>query len=167
MGPRIVVAGIGNIFLGDDAFGVEVANRLKNDPLPPAVSVVDVGIRSLHLAYALLERPELLIAIDAVRRGDTPGTLTLIEPTDLDTLGPDVPDGHGTNLSTVMAALRTLGGTPPPVLLVGCEPESVEERIGLSPAVARALPGAAQMVREAVTHHLVHTAPAAGEGTTP
>lgn len=167
MGPRIVVAGIGNIFLGDDAFGVEVANRLKNEPLPPAVSVVDVGIRSLHLAYALLDRPELLIAIDAVRRGETPGTLTLIEATDLDAPAPDAPDGHGMNLGTVMAALRTLGGTPPPVLLVGCEPESVEERIGLSPAVARALPGAAQMVRAAVTHHLVHTAPAAAEGRTP
>ena len=167
MRARILVAGIGNIFLGDDGFGVALAHRLTGT-LPAEVGVLDVGVRSLHLAYALLdEEPELLLVLDAVGRGDAPGTLTLLDPTEL-AAGPataEIPDGHGVSLRTVMAALRALGGTPPPTLLIGCEPESLQERMGLSNTVECALSRAEEMVRTVVERHLVTAAPVAAEGS--
>ena len=167
MRARILVAGIGNIFLGDDGFGVTMAHRLVGT-LPAEVAVLDVGVRSLHLAYTLLdEPPELLLVLDAVGRDDVPGTLTLIDPADLadGSTTAEVPDGHGVSLGTVMAALRALGGTPPPTLLIGCQPESLEHGMGLSGTVENALSRAEEMVRTVVERHLVSAAPVAAEGS--
>ena len=78
--PRILVAGIGNIFMGDDAFGVEVARRLSQRTLPAGVRVSDFGIRGFDLAYALQDGYETTILIDACPRGEEPGTLFVVEP---------------------------------------------------------------------------------------
>jgi hydrogenase maturation protease len=146
---RVLVAGIGNVFLGDDGFGVEVARRLAREELPAGVTVTDVGIRALHLAFALLDGPDLLVVVDAVGRGGPPGTLYLIEPDLRAALGParELPDAHGMNVATVLAAVRGLGGELPRTLIVGCEPGSLAEGMGLSPAVEGSVPLAAKMVR--------------------
>jgi hydrogenase maturation protease len=159
MNARILVAGIGNVFLGDDGFGVEVARSLIETSVPEGVVVMDVGIRSLHLAYALLDSPGLLLVIDAVNRGDPPGTLSLIEPFAAGTPAvseaePEIPDAHAMSLDTVLAAVRTLGGRTPPILLLGCEPAFLGERIGLSPTVQNALPKALEMTRAAIAREL-------------
>jgi hydrogenase maturation protease len=146
---RVLIAGVGNIFLGDDAFGVEVAQRLSASPLPDNVRVSDFGIRSLHLAYEMADSAyDLTLLIDASPRGGRPGTLYVIEPeTSLD--GPvAVPDGHSINPDAVLASVRALGADPGRVLVVGCEPASVEERMGLSPEVAAAVEEAVILVRE-------------------
>ena len=144
---RVLVAGIGNIFLGDDGFGVEVAQRLAAAALPPGVEVLDVGIRGLHLAYRLLDGYDLVIAVDAVARGGAPGTVYLLEPDELGT-GAARPEAHGMDLESVFAMVRALGGTPGRVLVVGCEPADLGEHIGLSPAVAQAVEATVQRVRE-------------------
>src|ERR1700736_5676334 len=82
--PRILIACVGNIFLGDDAFGVEVARRLAYHPLPPGVRVIDFGIRGLDLTYALLDGCEGPILVDAAPRGEAPGTLSVIQPDPID-----------------------------------------------------------------------------------
>jgi hydrogenase maturation protease len=151
--PRVLVAGIGNIFFGDDGFGVELARRLAREELPEGVVVIDVGIRALHLAFALLERPGLLLVVDAVSRGGPPGTIYVIQPT----AGGEpaqVPDAHAMNLETVIATVRSLGGHPPPIVLVGCEPAYIGERRGLSKVVERALPRATELVRQAIADAL-------------
>jgi hydrogenase maturation protease len=148
--PRVLVAGIGNVFLGDDGFGVEVARRLGGEALPAGVEVADYGVRALHLAYALLDGPERLIVVDAVSRGERPGTLYLIQPA-LEAAADEVPDAHGMSLRVVASLVRGLGGALPPVRLVGCEPAFVGERMGLSPVVEDALPRALAMVRRAMT----------------
>ena len=134
---RTLIAGVGNIFLGDDGFGVEVARRLASRQLPAWARVADFGIRGMHLAYELLEGYESTILVDATPRGGQPGTVYLIEP-DLESLGDDAApaDAHGMDPRTVFGLLRTLGGTPGRVLIVGCEPASTEEEIGLSEPVA-------------------------------
>jgi hydrogenase maturation protease len=163
---RVLVAGIGNVFLGDDGFGVEVARRLTEAPLPAGAEVTDVGIRALHLAFALLDRPELLVVVDACSRGGPPGTVYVIEPEVADAPS-DVADAHGMSLPAVFAALRGLGGTPPRTLLVGCEPAFVGEGMGLTPPVAQALPGALAIVHRLIAQELEGTAPGAGEETHP
>jgi hydrogenase maturation protease len=145
---RVLVAGVGNIFLGDDAFGVEVAHRLTGERLPAGVRVADFGIRSLHLAYELLDGAyDLTILIDASVRGNRPGTLYVIEP-DTGERNQPAADGHSMNPDSVFAAVRALGGTPGRVLIVGCEPSSVEEGMGLSAEVAAAAGEAVGLVRE-------------------
>jgi hydrogenase maturation protease len=148
MSVRILIVGLGNTFLGDDGFGVEVARRLARDPLPNGVTVSDVGVRSLHLAYAMLDRPDLLLVVDAVRRGGPPGTVYLMDVTD-QTGGPphQIAEAHGMNLDTVVTAVWTLGGKRPPILLVGCEPSYIGERMGLSPVVKRAMPKVEDLIR--------------------
>jgi hydrogenase maturation protease len=161
MTARVLVAGIGNVFLGDDGFGVEVARRLLAEPAPPGVTVVDVGIRALHLAYELLDQPQLLLIVDAVSRGGPPGTLYLIDLEGSDTPGCAAPggaagfaDAHSMSVSTVFAALGTLGGVTPRTRLVGCEPAFVGEDMGLSAAVAAAVPQALAMVRKAIKEEM-------------
>jgi hydrogenase maturation protease len=144
MSDRVLVAGLGNVFLGDDGFGVEVVRRLAHQPLPPGVRVIDAGIRSLHLAFDLLDQPQLLLVIDTVRRGGTPGSLYLLEPI-LDGEGA-VADGHAMDLRAVKAGVEALGGRMPPVLLVGCEPACLDEGLGLSAVVERSIEPALQMV---------------------
>jgi hydrogenase maturation protease len=151
---RVLVAGTGNIFRGDDGFGPEVVLRLGRQSLPEMVTVRDYGVRGLHLAYALLDAPDLLIVIDAVARGDTPGTLFVIEP-EIDSDAPEVTaDPHGMSLPVVFASLRALGGQLPRVLIVGCEPAHLGETMGLSPSVARAVPPALELVRDLLAREL-------------
>jgi hydrogenase maturation protease len=163
MSARVMVAGIGNVFLGDDGFGVEVAQRLSAETLPDGVTVTDVGIRALHLAFALLDRPDLLLIIDTASRGQPPGTLYVIEPT-IDASRGNIADAHGMNLANVISALRGLGGEVPRILLVGCEPAFLGEAMGLSPTVEQAVPGAIAMVRRILERELNPPAPAARGG---
>jgi hydrogenase maturation protease len=141
---QVLIAGIGNIFLGDDGFGVEVVRALQREPMPPWVSVEDFGIRGLHLALRLLEPVSQLLVVDAASRGATPGTLYLIEPEVSGAVGPA--DGHSISLPGVFSTLVAAGGEVPPVLLLGCEPESLGEGIGLSPPVGLAVPVAVRKI---------------------
>lgn len=151
MKHRVLVAGVGNIFLGDDGFGVEVAQRLELEPLPEWVRVADFGIRGIHLAYELMDKQyELTLLVDATPRGGAPGTVYLIEP-DLASLPASAPaDAHGMNPEAVFAVLRTLGGAPGRVLIVGCEPVETREVIGLSATVTRAVDRAVQLVKDVI-----------------
>jgi hydrogenase maturation protease len=148
----ILVAGVGNIFLGDDGFGVEVATRLAANPgpLPEGIKVRDFGIRGMHLAYELLDGYDGLILIDAVQRGSEPGTVYVIEP-DLENLPASqspAMDAHSMSPDTVFATLRALGGTVRHIYVVGCEPADLSERMELSPAVSAAVGRAEQVVRD-------------------
>ncbi len=130
MAHRILIAGIGNIFLGDDAFGVEVARRLLGRELPEEVRVVDFGIRGLDLAYALLDGYEAVVMVDAAPRGGRPGTLYLIEP---DTSQPQdagdasLVEGHSLNPEKVLRLAAAMGGCSGRLLLVGCEPTRADD----------------------------------------
>jgi hydrogenase maturation protease len=137
---RVLVAGIGNVFLGDDAFGVELVKRIASRP---GVDVVDFGIRGMDLAYALADYDEVVF-LDATPRGEAPGTLYLIEP-DLDELPLDV-DAHAMTPVKVLALAKTLGGPLPRTLVLGCEPAAVEEFTDLSAPVRAALDEAERMV---------------------
>jgi len=131
------------------------------------VTVADVGIRALHLAFALLDQPGLLLAVDAVSRGGPAGTIYVIQPSAAapsnGSIG--IPDAHVMNLETVIAAVRSLGGQPPPIMVVGCEPAFIGERMGLSPVVERALPRATALVRKTIAEELGKAAPSAAEET--
>jgi hydrogenase maturation protease len=144
---RILVAGVGNVFFGDDGFGPEVARALLLDP-PAEAKVEDFGIRGLHLAYELLAGYERAILIDAVPRGGVPGTLYVIEP------GPEMasemPDAHRMDVQNVFAHVRALGGEAPPVTIVGCEPQTTETGMDLSEPVRRSVDAAAALVRRLV-----------------
>lgn len=120
---RILVAGIGNVFLGDDGFGVAVADRLWRRELPPGVEVVDFGIRGMDLAFAMQEGYDAVVLLDATPRGEVPGTVYVIEVDPDDDTDVAV-DAHGMDPVQVMALVRTLGGSPPPTYVVGCEPET-------------------------------------------
>jgi hydrogenase maturation protease len=146
-----MVAGIGNIFLGDDAFGVELARRLTAETLPDGVKVADYGIRGMHLAYDLLEMaPDTTILLDAVSRGGDPGTLYVLEigSGDVPGIEPSAVDAHGMTPDAVLALLDNLGGSAGRTLLVGCEPVSTEEGIGLSTTVAEAVDRAVGIVMD-------------------
>ena len=146
---RVLIAGIGNIFLGDDAFGVEVARRLALRPLPPGVRVVDFGIRGIDLTYALLENYNQVILVDAVQRGGKPGALCLIEPV-LESAG--AMQTHEMTPAKALAAAKALGTVPANVIIVGCEPESFgseeEPRMGLSRVVEAAVEEAVALVED-------------------
>jgi hydrogenase maturation protease len=191
---KILVAGIGNIFLGDDGFGVEVAGRLAGGDLPDGVKVVDYGIRGMHLAYDLANGFDLAILIDATARGGAPGTIYVIEPdlgsgngrdsaadntaadntaadnTAADNTAADnddsaasgdggtvgvaanpLFDAHGMQPDVVLGMLNMLdGGRPDRILVVGCEPASIDYGIGLSDAVTAAVGEAVRVVLELV-----------------
>jgi hydrogenase maturation protease len=155
-GARILVAGIGNVFLGDDGFGVEVARRLSRRPLPEGVEAADFGIRGMDLAYALQGSYDAVVFVDTAPRGEPPGTITIIEP-DLD---PEevVIDTHGMDPVRVLGLARALGRVPERVLVVACEPERIvhgehdEDLVGeLSPPVAAAVDEAIGVVESLVT----------------
>ncbi len=154
MSDRILVAGIGNIFFGDDGYGVEVSKQLSSRSLPLGVRVSDYGIRGLHLAYELLDPPELLVLVDAVSRGGPPGTLYVMKP-DLALSAGGGAHAHGMDLPQVFATVRALGGTIPRVILIGCEPLEVEERIGLSPSVQCAIERSIELVLAVVERELL------------
>lgn len=151
MNGRILVACIGNIFLGDDAFGVEMARLLAARPQLPQVSVVDFGIRSYDLAYSLMQEWKLVILVDALPRGGRPGTLYVFEPNLKDDERTSATlDAHTMNPASVLQMVRAFGGNVGRVMVLGCEPESVEPsdqgNIGLSAPVYGALDEAVRMV---------------------
>ncbi len=124
MGKRILVAGIGNIFLADDGFGVEVVKRLAERELPEGVEVVDFGIRGLDLAYALQDGYEAVIFVDATPRGEEPGTVYVIEA-EIEEEGEVTLDTHGMDPVKVLRFARAMGAEPVRTLVVGCEPQLV------------------------------------------
>ena len=152
---RILVAGIGNIFFGDDAFGVEVVKELSGSELPEGVDVVDFGIRGYDLAYAIMDGYAATILVDVTARGSPPGTLYLIEPDQekLAKLTAGAPDGHSLGPVQVLRLVQSLGGEIAQLYLVGCEPavlETEDGQIGLSESVRAAVPQAAEMIRTLV-----------------
>jgi hydrogenase maturation protease len=124
---RVLVAGVGNVFLGDDGFGVEVVRRLAGRELPEDVEVADFGIRGMDLIYALQEDYEVVIFVDAAPRGEEPGTVYLLEP-EIEEDGEVVLDTHGMDPVKVIKFARTLGARPGRTLVVGCEPKVVISR---------------------------------------
>lgn len=153
MSQRILVAGIGNLFLTDDAFGSEVARRLADVPLPKGVRVVDYGIRGMHLAYDLLDGYDALVVIDALPGDGAPGDLCVLE-VGPDDLGEGELDAHGMAPVAVLASLGQLGGSLPPTYVVGCQPADLGEGIGLSSTVAAAVEPAVELVLEVVADRL-------------
>jgi len=163
---RVLVAGVGNVFLSDDGFGVAVVEHLQREGgLPAGVELVDTGIRGMHLAYQLLDGYRALVIVDVTRRGGEPGALYTLEH-DLDAhrgsiegTEPAVPalDGHGMDPDSVLALLDGLAGSlglerpVDRVFVVGCEPAVLAEGIGLSPPVAAAVEPAALAVTALVT----------------
>jgi hydrogenase maturation protease len=149
----VLVAGIGNLFLGDDGFGPEVARRLaaadSGDTVPDGVRVVDYGIRGMHLAYDLLDGVRALVLVDALPGDAPPGTLTVLE-VGPDDLGDGEFDAHGMDPVAVLASLEAMGGRLPPTYVVGCRPADLSEGIGLSEPVAQAVGEAVVTVRRLV-----------------
>jgi hydrogenase maturation protease len=156
--PRVLVAGIGNIFLRDDAFGVEVAQRLARRPLPEGARVVDFGIRGLDLAYALLDGYEAVLLVDAAPRGGAPGTLYVLEP---ELPGPDDPAGagplveaHALDPVKVLRLAAAMGGQVGRLLVVGCEPGPFDEagdvQVGLSDPVRAAVDEAVPLIESLI-----------------
>ena len=161
--PRTLVAGLGNIFLGDDAFGVELAKRLLSAPVPPEVRILDVGIRSMHLAYELVEtRYETVIFLDAIRRDGEPGTLYVLEAAgDVVPTSP-APDGHTITPGDVLALVRTLGGRTGRVVIVACEALRIDQEAGLSLTVAAAVDEAVPIVERLIAESLANAAAPTG-----
>jgi hydrogenase maturation protease len=159
--PGILVAGIGNIFLGDDAFGVEVIRRMAGLNLPASVRVSDFGIRGFDLAYALQDGYETTILVDACPHGQTPGTLSVIEP-DLKVLdNPEAPqaaiEAHAMNPINVLRMARAMNIELKNILLVGCEPETLggeEGQMGLSAPVDAAVDEAVKLIESVVNRIL-------------
>jgi hydrogenase maturation protease len=171
---QVLVAGIGNMFLGDDGFGPEVIRHLYaagQSPLPPGVRLVDYGIRGLHLCYDLLDGYAALILIDALPTAGGPGKVTVlaVDVEDFASTDPGY-DPHGMNPVAVLANLPALGGTLPPTYVVGAQPVELAEGIGLSKPLRHAVPVAANVVRELLTQRpwaaqgADHRAAASGKG---
>jgi hydrogenase maturation protease len=168
---RILVAGVGNIFFGDDAFGVEVVQRLARRPLPESVRVVDFGIRGLDLTYALLDGYDAVILVDAVPQGGRPGTLYVIEPQPepAATAAPEdlMLQTHGMDPAKVLRVAAALGGQVRRVLLVGCEPgvlgSDEDMQMGLSEPVRAAVDGAVGII-ESLIAQLLQPQPQAVRG---
>ena len=153
MTERVLVACIGNIFLGDDGFGVEAACALAAAPLGPDVKLVDYGIRGLDLAYGLLEPWQTVVLVDAIVRGGEPGTLYLLQPSEGDiSLNEAGLDPHAMDPIRVLAMARSIGEVSAEVYILGCEPldfgDELEGRMGLSPQVEAAVPESVKMVQE-------------------
>jgi len=151
MSPRILVAGVGNIFLGDDAFGVEVARRLMQRQIPPNVTVRDFGIRSYDLAFALMNQWELSILVDALPRGGRAGTIYVMEPElPNGNVNQEALDGHSMNPVAVLQLVQALGGKIARLLVVGCEPATVEPsatgEMGLTAPVEGAIEEAIRVI---------------------
>lgn len=154
--PRILIAGIGNIFMGDDGFGTEVARRLGGRSMPPEVTLKDFGISGIDLTYALLDPYDLVIMVDACARGGEPGTLYLIEPEAGD--GAPAPfEAHSMNPVNVLRTVRSMGGARGKILLVACEPTDLgpeEGKMGLSDPVDAAIGEAIGMIERLVAERL-------------
>lgn len=158
MTPSILIAGVGNIFLGDDAFGVEVVRALGERPLPDGVAAVDYGIRGFDLAYALLDPWDAVVIVDALSSGGAPDTLYTIEP-DLDSLKDAPPaettiNPHRMDPMRVLQLAFSMGKVSARVVAVGCEPkdfgDELEGRMGLSDIVQSSTEGAVEMVESVI-----------------
>jgi hydrogenase maturation protease len=154
---NILIAGIGNIFLGDDGFGCVVAGRLARRPLPAGARVIDFGVRSFDLACALMDGYDVTILIDAVQRGGVPGSLYVIEPDLNEPVEPGAQaitvEAHAMNPMRALSLVRAMNGELKRILLVGCEPATFgpeEGLIGLSAPVEAAVSGAVEMVESLV-----------------
>jgi len=157
MNPRILIAGVGNIFLADDAFGVEVIQQMADRAFPDGVRIIDFGIRGLDLTYALLEDYDAAIIVDAMPGGHAPGTLYVLEP---ETPGPQATaelaqndlliETHGMHPAKVLRLVSAMGGKLRNVLVVGCEPSpfdpETEMDMSLSPPVRAAIPEAIKLI---------------------
>jgi hydrogenase maturation protease len=159
--PRILIAGIGNIFLGDDGFGVEVAQRLAKRTLPDSVRVVDFGTRGFDLAYAFLDGYDTVIWVDAAPRGGHPGSLYVIEPDVRQILS----EGSGLSIEphridpvNVLRLVSMLGGSPGRLFLVGCEPTSIADQDdihpGLSEPVSKAVEFAIELIEDLIEREI-------------
>jgi len=154
--PTLLIAGIGNIFMGDDAFGVEVVRRFGGRELPRGVRVADFGIRGLDLAYALIDRADVTILVDACPKGGAPGDLYVIEPEIEAQAGAAecvMLDAHGMNPMSVIRAAQMMGGPLGKILLLGCEPLTPgpeQGHMGLSDPVAQAVDRAIPLLESLV-----------------
>lgn len=152
---QILVAGVGNAWLRDDAFGGEVARRLERDGMPDGVTVMDFGTNGLDLAYEVMRGYDALVLVDASRQGEAPGTLFVIEPQreqfagaieDGETIDPHAMDPH-----TVLRFVSATGGWPGRVVVIGCEPGAGDDvGLGLTPPVQAAVERALALVRETI-----------------
>lgn len=152
---HILIAGVGNIFLGDDAFGSEVARRMAARVNLPSVRVVDFGIRTLDLVYALMDGFDTTVIVDATARGGAPGTIYLIEPDPCEFEGAEaVIETHAMDPVRVLALAHSMGATLKNVRIVGCEPETFgpenEGMMGLSPPVAAAVDPAIELIERLI-----------------
>jgi hydrogenase maturation protease len=152
---RILVAGIGNIFFGDDAFGVEVIAALSRTDLPENVDAVDFGIRGYDLAYAIMDGYGATILVDITSKGEPPGTLYLMElnPDEIAKQEQKMPDGHGLDPVQVLRLVHSFGGQIARLYLVACEPAVLEREdgeIGLSEVVRAAVPQAVEMIKRLI-----------------
>jgi len=147
---RTLVAGVGNIFLRDDAFGVEVVRLLAEHRVPEGVEIRDFGIRGVHLVYDLLNGCDLFVLVDAAARGQAPGTVSVVEVEvpEPDSMADSIMDAHDLTPDTIFALLGSLGGRPGRSLLVACEPADVSAGMGLSEPVQQAVPHAVRTVEE-------------------
>ncbi|HUI22291.1 MAG TPA: hydrogenase maturation protease [Methylocella sp.] len=153
----ILVAGIGNIFNGDDAFGVEVVGALSQRPLPREVEVIDFGIRGIDLTYALLENYSAAVLVDAAQRGEYPGTISVVDLSEMACAPPSGDDlmlsPHELEPAKVIRLVSALGGTCRQIFLVACEPLTFggeEGLLGLSAPVATAVQIAVGTVEELI-----------------
>jgi len=156
MKEPLLIAGIGNIFFGDDAFGCEVAQELARRPRPEGVEVCDYGIRGYDLAYALMDGRDAIL-LDTVSRGGEPGTLYLIE-LDFDDIGDEaaLPDGHSLDPVSVLRMIHSFDGRPGRLYLVGCEPSQLDSddgQMGLSEKVQAAVPQAIEMIESVIDQY--------------
>jgi hydrogenase maturation protease len=156
--PHTLIAGIGNIFLGDDGFGPAVICALAQQPLPAGTRAVDFGIRGLDLAYALVDPYETVILVDAISRNQPPGTVSILEP-----VHPQAPesialDPHSMDPVRLLSMARSLGNITARIFIVGCEPldfgDELMGRMDLSPVVAASIPEAVRAVRDII--HRTH-----------
>lgn len=165
---KVLVAGVGNIFLGDDGFGSAVLQQLTRETLPSAVTAIDFGISSVHLTYELMNGYDAVILVDTVRRGGEPGTLYVLDleavslPDDQSPLASTL-DPHAFMPDWTLILGRALSERCRCVRLIGCEPALLDEGIGLSPLVAAAIPAAVQLVKEQVQALLEHVADKLGD----
>jgi hydrogenase maturation protease len=159
MTGRTLVAGVGNVFQRDDAFGVEVVRLLAERPVSPGVQIRDFGIRGVHLAYDLLDGCDLFVLIDVAARGAEPGTVTVLEveppaaPGGGDPWATPVIDAHSLAPDAIFTLLASLGGRPGRSLVVACEPADTGAGMGLSEPVQAALPHAVRAVEDILRDH--------------